>query len=257
MLPRPPKILICVRDSLLVSNRGLRDFLDDAGADSVARHRLAPWRRPSIASYARRNWQEPKADGLMGLLDDEPNLMNLAGTPFYCEVLASEVRHGLEPTELRGAETETKLLALAVRRMITREFDNGLLKKNWATVEDIESFVKDIAEENLRAEGKGISVDDVTELAPLSLSQGLGEAEMAEAVQQIQQLPFFTGSIDLGRLSFSQEVVYDYLLGILAADYFSSNPRKVRATARRGAVQPGLCDGARHPRARSGDQRAG
>jgi len=65
------------------------------------------------------------------------------------------------------------------------------------------------------------------ELAPLSLSQSLGENEMDEAVQQIQQLPFFTGSIDLGRLSFSQEVVYDYLLGVLAADSFSSNPRKV------------------------------
>lgn len=110
--------------------------------------------------------------------------------------------------------------------MISREFDNGLLKKNWATVEDIESFIKDIAEENLRAEGKGVSVDDVAELAPLSLSPTIGEAEIDEAVQQIQQLPFFAGSIDLGRLSFSQEVVYDYLLGTLATDYFSSNPKR-------------------------------
>jgi hypothetical protein len=224
--PHPPKILICVRDSLLVSNRGLRDFLDDAGPDSVARHRLAPWRQPSITSYARRNLPGPKADSLLGLLGDEPNLMNLAGTPFYCEVLASEVRHGLKPADLRGAETETKLLALAVRRMITREFDKGLLKKNWAEAEDIESFVKDIAEENLRAEGKGVSVDDVTELAPLSLSPTLGQAEIDEAVQAIEQLPFFTGSIDLGRLSFSQEVVYDYLLGVLATDYFASNPKR-------------------------------
>ena len=93
----------------------------------------------------------------MRLLDDEPNLMGLAGTPFYCEVLASEVRHGLEPAELRGAETETRLLALAVRQMILREFDKGMLKKNWATVEDIESFIKYIAEENLRGDGKGVS----------------------------------------------------------------------------------------------------
>jgi hypothetical protein len=226
-IPRPPKILICVRDSLLVSNEGLRDFLDHAGADTVARHRLAPWHRPSIASYARRRLQDPQADSLMGLLDSEPNLMDLAGTPFYCEVLASEVGYGLQPTELYGAETETRLLALAVRRMIQREFENGMLKYNWATVEDIESFVKDIAEESLRAEGKGISVDVMTELAPLSLSQSLGETDIEEAVQQIQQLPFFTGSIDLGRLSFSQEVVYDYLLGILATDYFSSNHGKV------------------------------
>jgi hypothetical protein len=227
-IPRKPKMLICIRDSLLVSNEGLRDFLDVAGPDSVAKHRLAPWQRPSITSYARRHLTDPQAaDGLMELLDAKPNLMDLAGTPFYCEVFASEVGYGLQPAELNGAETETKLLALAVRRMIQREFDNGMLKKNWATVEDIESFIKDIAYEALRAEGKGISVDVVTELAPLSLEPSIGEAEMEEAVQQIQQLPFFTGTIDLGRLSFSQEVVYDYLLGLLATDYFSSNPRKV------------------------------
>ena len=66
----------------------------------------------------------------------------------------------------------------------------------------------------------------MTELAELSLSPDVGEVEIEEAVQQILQLPFFTGSIDLGRLSFSQEVVYDYLLGILATDYFASNPRR-------------------------------
>jgi Pentapeptide repeats (8 copies) len=224
--PRRPKILICVRDSLLVSNRGLRDFLDDAGPDLVVRHRLAPWREPSIDSYASRNLPEPKAGQLIELLGDEPNLMGLAGTPFYCEILASEVGHGLESAELRGAETETTLLALAVRRMINREFDKGLLKKSWADVADIESFVKDIAEENLRAEGKGVSVDDVAELAEVILSPTIGEADIEEAVQAIEQLPFFTGSIDLGRLSFSQEVVYDYLLGTLAKDYFASNPRR-------------------------------
>jgi hypothetical protein len=60
----------------------------------------------------------------------------------------------------------------------------------------------------------------------LSLSPDISEAEIDEAVQQIKQLPFFTGTIDLGRLSFSQEVVYDYLLGTLATDYFSSNPKR-------------------------------
>jgi hypothetical protein len=33
-------------------------------------------------------------------------------------------------------------------------------------------------------------------------------------------------AIDLSRLSFSQDVVYDYLLGIRATEYFSSNPRR-------------------------------
>jgi hypothetical protein len=48
-----PKVLICVRDSLLVSNKGLRDFLDDAGRDLV-HHQLTAWQGPSVATYVRR-----------------------------------------------------------------------------------------------------------------------------------------------------------------------------------------------------------
>ena len=225
-VPQPPKILICVRDSLLASNRGLRDFVDESGSESVALHRLTQWRRPSIAVYNSRHLPQPQEETLMRLLDGNENLMALAGTPFYCEVLASEVGYGLDPAALTTAATETRLLALAVRRMINREFDKGMLQPNWASVEDIELFLKDIALENLEGGGKGVPVDDVAELAPYSLSPGIGETEIEEAVEQIEQLPFFTGGTDLGRLSFSQEVVYDYLLGILATDYFASNPKR-------------------------------
>lgn len=225
-VPYPPKILICARDSLLVSNKGLRDFLDDAGHELVARHRLAAWQRPSIAAYARRRLAGSEADALMQLLDGNQNLLELAGTPFYCEALTSEVSYGLEPTALTGAASETRLLALAIRRMVQREFDNGLLQETWASGADIESLTKDIAEENLEGGGKGVQVDDVAELATYSLAPDLAETEIDEAIQAIQQLPFFTGAIDLGRLSFTQEVVYDYLLGTRATEYFSSNPKR-------------------------------
>jgi pentapeptide repeat protein len=225
-VPHPPKILICVRDSLLVSNKGLGDFLEDAGPDLVARHHLAQWKRPSIGTYTGRNLDRAQAWALMELLDSNPNLMKLAGTPFYCEALTSEVGHGLDPSALDTATTETALLELAVHRMIDREFDKGLLQRSWVTVGEIESFVKDIAEENLDGGGKGLPVEDVASFAPYSLSSDLDETEMEEAVRQIQQLPFFTGAIDLGRLSFSQDVVYDYLLGMRATEYLASNPRR-------------------------------
>ena len=126
--PRPPKILICVRDSLLVTNAGLRDFLDDAGADSVARHRLAPWRRPSIAylcppSLAGSASGQPNATARRRPEPDEPRRdpLLLRGAR-----QRGAARPGTDGTS--GAETETKLLALAVRRMIRREFENGLLQ---------------------------------------------------------------------------------------------------------------------------------
>jgi Pentapeptide repeats (9 copies) len=227
-VPHPPKILICVRDSLLVSNKGLRDFLDEAGHELVARHRLAAWQRPSVEAYVRRNLDPGRADALMRLLGDNENLLQLAGTPFFCEVLTSEVGHGIDPMELTGVASETRLLALATRRMVQREFDNGMLQPQWASPADIESLIQDIAEENLEGGAKGVRVDDVAELAKYSLASDLqeDENEMENAIQQVQQLPFFTGAVDLGRLSFSQEVIYDYLLGLRAADYFASNPKR-------------------------------
>jgi hypothetical protein len=224
--PYPPKILMCVRDSLLVSSKGLRDFLDDAGDELVARHRLAAWQRPSVGAYVRRNLDVPKAATLMKFFSKNKNLLQLAGTPFYCEALTTEVGFGIDQATLADATSETRLLALAVRRMVQREFDNGMLQQHWASVEDIGSLIQDIAEENLEGGAKGVRVDDVAELAMYSLAPDLPENEVEDAVQQIQQLPFFTGAVDLGRLSFSQEVIYDYLLGIRAAEYFASNPKR-------------------------------
>jgi hypothetical protein len=223
--PYTPKVLICVRDSLLVSNKGLRDFLEYAGRDMV-HHQLTAWQRPSVATYVRRRLGEPRAEWLMQVIDGNKNLLELAGTPFYCETFTSEVSYGLEPAELTGAASETRLLALAVHRMIQREFDKGLLRNTWASVKDIESLIKDIAEYNLKEGGKGVSVDDVGDIAQYSLATGLAEGEIEEAIEHILQLPFLTGGTDLERLSFTQEVVYDYLLGMLARDYFSSHPKQ-------------------------------
>jgi hypothetical protein len=128
----------------------------------------------------------------MQVINGNQNLLELAGTPFYCEAFTSEVNYGLEPAELTGAASETRLLALAVHRMIQREFDKGLLRNTWASVEDIESLIKDIAEYNLKEGGK----DDVGDIAQYSLAAGLAEGEMEEAIQQILQLPFLTGGTE-------------------------------------------------------------
>ena len=109
--------------------------------------------------------------------------------------------------------------------MIDREFSIGQLSRSWASPDDIVSLIQDIAEE---VEGgvKGVRVDDVAELAQYSLATDLTEEELDTAIQHVKQLPFFSGALDLGRLSFSQEVIYDYLLGVRAAAYFTSNPKR-------------------------------
>jgi uncharacterized protein YjbI with pentapeptide repeats len=230
LLTRPdgshsPKVLICVRDSLLASNKGLRDFLDDAG-DVVAQHRLTPWKRPSIEAYIMRNRGESTTRRVMSILDANTNLLKLAQTPFYCKVLSDELSLETDSLSMLGnINSGTKLMSLAVTEMVGREFEKRLLAQHWASRDDVESLVQEIAEVNVESGSKGVTIEDVAEYALYSLPD-LDEAELDLAVEQLKQLPFFSAASDLGRLSFSQEVIYDYLLGVRATTYFSSHPQR-------------------------------
>lgn len=158
-------------------------------------------------------------------IQGNPGLKALASTPFFCRLLVEELgQPGLEgPLPISSA---TRLMATSVRRMVLREFDKGLLSRHWAGPEEIESLIQDIAEENLEAGSKGVRVEEVADVALYSLPTDMDAEELAAAVEQIKQLPFFTSSTDMGRLSFAQEVIYDYLLGVRASKYFGSNPRR-------------------------------
>lgn len=220
-VPFQPRILICVRDSLLASNRGLRHFLDDAG-ESIQTHRLTAWRESSVGRFVQLKLGQQEAAPVLAQLTANPNLMRMAGTPFYCQLLTEDLaRQGRV-----DADSETRLLGDAVANMIGREFDKSLLARHWASRSEVEILIQDIAEENLEGGSKGVTVNELAELAQYSLPADLDEADQEVAVEQLKQLPFFSSTGDLGRLSFSQEVIYDYLLGVRAATYLSSNRKR-------------------------------
>jgi hypothetical protein len=222
--PYVPRILICVRDSLLASNKGLRDFLDDAGPE-VVHHRLTSWQRPSIETYVQGKLPPVEAERLLSELDSHPNLMALAGTPFYCQVL-TESQKGENGYAVETIDSETQLMSTAVTSMVRRELDKGLLEKHWSTPAEIESLLQDIIEEDLDGGSRGVRLEDIEELATLSLPDELQEHEIEVAVERLKQLPFLSSTSDLRRVSFSQEVVYDYLLGVRASAYLSRNPKR-------------------------------
>lgn len=140
--PGPIRILVCVRDSLLASNKGLRDFIEDAG-ELVALHRLTPWAEPSVHAFAHSRLPRDKAESVLTHIGNDAELTKLAQTPFYCQLLVDQLRTG------RGEHigTATELMALSVRGMIEREFDKSLLSRHWTAPEDVESLIQDIAEE--------------------------------------------------------------------------------------------------------------
>src|SRR6266852_5243471 len=87
-----PRLVICVRDSLLATSAGLRDFCADC-AEYVTIYRLQPWGAKSKEQFARRRLAG-RAPEFLGVLKGSQGLDGLAGTAYYCDLLALQYELG-------------------------------------------------------------------------------------------------------------------------------------------------------------------
>lgn len=215
-----PRILICVRDSLLGSSPGLRDYLADAH-DRIDEYRLQPWKRDSIATFARIRLQQ-RDERLMSIVDSRPKLMELCGTPYYAELLATHVAE--DPVgELPDDYSEVALIEDATRSIIRREYDKGLLTAA-IQIDDLLDLVTEIAVEELRdVRDRGVDVTYIDELAALFLSE-LDDEAREQIAGQIRQLSLLRGALELNRVRFAQDVIFEYFVGTRAIAYFQANP---------------------------------
>lgn len=84
----PPKIVICVRDSLFATHEGLRGFCEDFSEDAVV-WELVKWQAAQKREYAHRRLRAEGA-AFVKNLSAQPTLDDLASTPFYCRLLMDE-----------------------------------------------------------------------------------------------------------------------------------------------------------------------
>ena len=205
-----PSIVICVRDSLLETHRGLKAFCEGDCSSYVIVYQLEGWQQESKADFARMHLSSgTDVTKFVESLAERPALDDLASTPYYCELLIEEfVADGLQPDTF-----ETDILERALARIVDREREKGLL--SGIPNKEINEFMESCATIDL-FEG-GVSTEVVREFAEVVIPESIEEEESRLATQ-MGQIAVFSYGYD-GRLRFAQEPLKHYL----AAKYLAQN----------------------------------
>jgi hypothetical protein len=193
-----PAVLICVRDSLLVTHEPLRDFCTEF-ADNVDVYRLRPWEQQSKRQFAELVLGTRSA-GFLESLRDRPTLDQLAATPYYCALLAEEFSENENALHVEYSEVD--IVDAAVDRIIDREIQKGIIREDLTPKKEIKEFVEAIAAEDMEEGFRGVLVEEARELAKPVLSADVDDESLERWVQQMTHLAFFTsggmGRIQLG-----------------------------------------------------------
>ena len=198
----PPSIVICVRDSLFATHRGLKDFCEGY-ADSVNVYKLEGWRHQNKLEFASARFGSAElAQDFVRTLVENPAIDALASTPYYCGLLSEEFGAGA----LQAKYSETEVLERGLERIIARERDKELLKD--MPNESIRDFLESCAITNL-FDG-GISTEDVQTYAEIVMPAGIRDEEHKRLVTQMGQIATFAQGSD-GKLRFAQEALEHYL----------------------------------------------
>ena len=210
-----PRIVICVRDSLFDTHRGLTDFCEEFSKHVVV-YQLSGWERSSKSDLARRKLgSRAAADSFTRSLSQHPVLDELAATPYYCELLTEEFA-----SEGFGSEySERHILERAIERIVARERGKGLLCN--VSDDDVREFIESCAAVNL-FEG-GVPIEEVSELAEIILTGLDNDNEIERLVTQMGQIAVFAPGYD-GRLRFAQEPLEHYLVAKYLVQSLQSRP---------------------------------
>ena len=214
----PPNIVICVRDSLFATHRGLKDFCEDARSYVVV-YQLDGWQRQSKIEFAKRQLgSADAATSFVESLTERPALDGLASTPYYCDLLTEEFATG----GLRPGNTETDILERGLQRIIARERDKGLL--HGIPDNGIREFIGSCAATNL-FEG-GVPTEDVREMAEVMIPESIEETQLDSLATQMGQIAVFAHGSD-GRLRFAQEPLEHYLAARYLTQSLESMPKNL------------------------------
>ena len=222
-----PSIVICIRDSLLETHRGLKDFCEGDSGNCVQVYQLKGWQQPSKVEFAQIRIQPiSKAMEFVHRLTDRPALDSLASTPYYCDLLTEEFTNG----GLRSGNSETDILERGIKRIIARERGKKLLQD--ISDDGIHEFIESCATIDL-FDG-GISTEEVHQFAAVIIAESIedDEQEQNRLVTQLGQIAIFTNGYD-GRLRIAQEPLQHYL----AARHLAQNLlRETQGSLRQDAL---------------------
>lgn len=214
----PPSIVICVRDSLLETHRGLKAFCEGDCSSYIIVYQLEGWQQQSKADYASMQLRSRSAvTEFIESLTKHPVLDDLASTPYYCKLLIEE----FATDGLQSNSSEIHILQQALTRIVARERDKGLLLD--IPDKDVHEFIGSCATIDL-FEG-GVSIEEVREFAELVIPE-CTEEEESRLIIQMGQIGVFTPGYD-GRLRFTQEALKHYSAAKYLAQNLESRPNNL------------------------------
>jgi hypothetical protein len=203
-----PRIVLCIRDSLLSTNQGLRDFLDEYGK-SVTIYELSRWDTPSKRAFARIEFGNQQAEPFMTILQTHRELDSLSSIPYYCKLIVDEYKAG----RLQESYSEHELLSRAVSNIIEREYSKELLNKTLLPPPVLVELLQDLSVENLTLGFQGLTPQTIREYTEILLPSELDRQTLDKLVTNMVQLAFFCHGSATGSVQFAQEILEHYLLG--------------------------------------------
>lgn len=217
-----PRIVICVRDSLLATNPAFHEFSEEC-QEYLNIYRLEPWLEESRSEYARRRLRE-RSGNFLQVLRGAPVLQGLAGTPYYCQLLVTQ----FELDQLRPDYSEAELLQLAMEDIVRREFRKRVLDEKVITEGVVTDFAEALALVDFENGFRGVPIDDANYWAQLSLPATLNPEDREKYQDQLTKMALFSYG-GLGHIRFAQEVLELYLVGQWLSRVFDRSPEMIVA----------------------------
>lgn len=217
-----PRILLCVRDSLLSTSDSLRTLVNEVDG-LVTRYQLQPWKRNSIATYARMRLMKEHDWRMLAWVDHRPQVMSLCGTPYYATLVADRVDGD------RGAGLvdipESELIRDAIRAILEREYAKDLRPQQFS-LDDLLYVLRDAAVLQLESAPRGIDIEPFGEEVSILVSE-LSAEEQERVLAQVLKLSVFSGAGERGRIRFTHDAVHEYLIADQAVSYFGDQPAQL------------------------------
>jgi hypothetical protein len=201
-----PRILLCVRDSLLASDEGLREI--QAFGPGVEIIELQRWSQPSIDRFAELRLGNRSDDFLRQLLGSS-GMTDLASLPFYEELLAELYDEG----SLRSDYSEQDLIDHAVAALIEREYRKNTISRELVSERAIREYAGALAMEEFESAHAGVAIEQAREFADVvAVDAAITDQEVERLATNLTQLPFFAQG-STAAIRFAQELVEEYFLG--------------------------------------------
>ncbi|MGH1350429.1 MAG: pentapeptide repeat-containing protein [Methyloligellaceae bacterium] len=232
------KIIVFMRDSLLSSSALLSDYVAGADEEVSARtkiYQLAPWGKDEQRALINIKLEgQGDVDEIARHFTDEieakPELTGVAPLPFYCNLLADQFID--EKTGLSNL-SEFELLDSTLKSMLKREEEKLIpssdIFRDWKIFHDRERLlellsyighkfsVEQFRANEINQDYNGILQDELADIIEDSdFHPDCTDEEKNAGRQALIQFALFSAGGDKGFISFSHEIMADYLAAFWA-----------------------------------------